>query len=82
MNKETVRLLDLVGLIYDAVLKPDLWNAVLERTAGFVGGMGASIFWQDAIRKVGNAHYTWGMDLDYEKLSRNTSTSIRCSRRC
>lgn len=68
MNKETVRLLDLVGLIYDAVLKPDLWNAVLERTAGFVGGMGASIFWQDAIRKVGNAYYTWGMDLDYEKL--------------
>lgn len=68
MDTETVQLLDLVGLIYDAVLKPDLWNAVLEKAAGFVGGMGASIFRQDAIRKVGNAYYTWGMDPDYEKL--------------
>lgn len=68
MDNETVQLLDLVGLIYDAVLKPDLWNAVLEKAAGFVGGMGASIFRQDAIRKVGNAYYTWGMDPDYEKL--------------
>lgn len=68
MNKETAQLLDLVSLIYDAVLKPDLWNAVLEKTAGFVGGMGASIFRQDVIRKVGNAYYTWGMDRDYEEL--------------
>src|SRR5579871_4995393 len=68
MDPETVQLLDLVGLIYDAVLKPDLWNAVLEKTSGFVGGMGASIFRQDVIRKVGNAYYTWGMDRDYEKL--------------
>ena len=68
MNRETTQLLDLVGLIYDAVLEPELWNAVLERTAGFVGGMGASIFRQDVIRKVGNAYYTWGMDLDYERL--------------
>ena len=68
MDKKTVRLLDLVGLIYDAVLKPDLWNSVLEETAAFVGGVGASIFWQDVIQKVGNAYYTWGMDLEYEKL--------------
>src|ERR1700756_1515953 len=68
MDEETVQLLNLVGLIYDAVLKPDLWNAVLERASGFVGGMGASIFRQDVIRKVGNAYYTWGMDPDYEKL--------------
>lgn len=68
MDEETVRLLDLVGLIYDAVLKPDLWNAVLEKASGFVGGMGASIFRQDVIRKVGNAYYTWGMDAEYEKL--------------
>ena len=68
MNRETTQLLDLVGLIYDAVLEPELWNAVLERTAGFVGGMGASIFRQDVVKKVGNAYYTWGMDLDYERL--------------
>lgn len=68
MDEETAQLLQLAGLIYDAVLKPDLWNTVLERASGFVGGMGASIFRQDVIRKVGNAYYTWGMDLDYEKL--------------
>jgi DNA-binding CsgD family transcriptional regulator len=68
MERETVRLLDLISLIYDAALEPGLWNAVVERTAGFVGGMGASIFRQDVIRKVGNAYYTWGMDLDYERL--------------
>ena len=68
VNRETAQLLDLVGLIYDAVLKPELWNDVMERTAGFVGGMGASIFRQDAVRKIGNAYYTWGMDLDYEAL--------------
>jgi DNA-binding CsgD family transcriptional regulator len=68
MDRETAQLLDLVGLIYDAVLEPALWNAVLERTARFVGGMGASIFRQDVIRKVGNAYYTWGMDLDFQQL--------------
>ena len=68
MNRETDQLLELVGLIYDAVLKPDLWNAVLEKTAGFVGGVGASIFRQDVIRKTGNAYFTWGMDLGYEEL--------------
>ena len=68
MDSETIQLLDLVGLIYDAVLRPDLWNAVLEKASGFVGGVGASIFRQDVIRKVGNAYYTWGMDLEYEKL--------------
>ncbi|MGA7069946.1 helix-turn-helix transcriptional regulator [Bradyrhizobium sp.] len=68
MITETTRLLNLIGLIYDAVLEPELWNAVLEKTAEFVGGMGASIFRQDVIRKVGNAYYTWGMDPDYEQL--------------
>ena len=55
MVPETTELLNLIGLIYDAVLEPELWNTVLEKTACFVGGMGASIFRQDAIRKVGNA---------------------------
>src|ERR1700744_4975238 len=68
MERETAQLLDLVSLIYDAALEPRLWNVVMERAAGFVGGMGASIFRQDVVRKVGNAYYTWGMDLDYERL--------------
>jgi DNA-binding CsgD family transcriptional regulator len=68
MAAETVQLLDLIGLIYDAVLEPEMWNHVLEKSSAFVGGVGASIFRQDIIRKVGNAYYTWGMDPDYEKL--------------
>jgi DNA-binding CsgD family transcriptional regulator len=68
MVPETTELLNLIGLIYDAVLEPELWNTVLEKTACFVGGMGASIFRQDAIRKVGNAYYTWGMDKNFEQL--------------
>ena len=68
MVRGTAQLLDLVGLIYDAVLEPDRWNAVLERSTAFVGGMGASIFREDLIRKVGNAYYTWGMDPAYEQL--------------
>jgi DNA-binding CsgD family transcriptional regulator/PAS domain-containing protein len=68
MDTKTVHLLDLVGLIYDAVLAPDLWTAVMEKSTAFVGGMGASIFRQDMIRKVGNAYYKWGIDPDYEQL--------------
>ena len=68
MDRESAQLLDIVGSIYDAVLKPELWNAVLEKATGFVGGVGASIFRQDVIRKVGNAYYTWGMDPDFEQL--------------
>jgi DNA-binding CsgD family transcriptional regulator len=68
MNRERAQLLDLVGLIYDAVLKPELWNDVMERAAGFVGGMGASIYRQDVIRRVGNSYYSFGIDPHFEQL--------------
>lgn len=68
MDREAAQLLELVSLIYDAVLEPELWNAVLERTTAFVGGVGASLFQQDAIRKVGNAYYNWGLDPDFVQL--------------
>ncbi len=68
MIEDTTQLLDLVGLIYDAVLKPELWNDVMERTAGFVGGMGASIFRQDLIRRVGNSYYSFGIEPHFEQL--------------
>jgi DNA-binding CsgD family transcriptional regulator len=68
MDKKAIKLLDLVSLIYDAVLKPDLWNDVMERAAGFVGGMGASIYRQDVIRRVGNSYYSFGIDRHFEQL--------------
>ena len=58
----------MIGGIYDATLEPTLWTGVLERAASFVGGSAASIFWQDAIRKEGNAYYQFGVDVYYEQL--------------
>lgn len=65
---ETARLLDLIGVIYDAALEPRLWTDVLEKAASFVGGPAATIFWQDAIRKEGNAYYNFGTDNCFEQL--------------
>ena len=73
-RKDRSTLLDLIGVIYDAVLEPELWTGTLKKAASFVGGSGASIFSQDAIRKEGNAHYQFGVDAHYEQLS-SISTS-------
>jgi DNA-binding CsgD family transcriptional regulator/PAS domain-containing protein len=66
--KETAQLLSLVGDIYDAVLEPHLWVDVLRKTANFVGGSAASIFSQDAVNRVGNSYYQFGVDSRYETL--------------
>lgn len=66
--EETAQLLNLIGSIYDAALEPALWTGVLEKAANFVGGSAASIFWQDEIRKEGNAYYNFGTDSRYEQL--------------
>jgi DNA-binding CsgD family transcriptional regulator/PAS domain-containing protein len=68
MDREASQLLDLIGLIYDAVLKPELWNDVMERATRFVGGIGSSLFRQDLIRRVGNSYYSFGIDPDFEQL--------------
>lgn len=66
--EETEQLSNLIGNIYDAVLEPTLWTGVVEKAGSFVGGSGASIFSQDAIRRVGNSYYSCGVDADYEQL--------------
>jgi DNA-binding CsgD family transcriptional regulator/PAS domain-containing protein len=58
----------LIGGIYDAVLEPALWTGVVERAGRFVGGVGASIFRQDSVRKVGNSYYHFGIDPHFERL--------------
>ena len=58
----------LIGSIYDAVLEPALWTGVVERTGKFVGGVGASIFRQDSVRKIGNSYYHSGIDPRFERL--------------
>jgi hypothetical protein len=66
--EETAQLLNLVGGIYDAVLEPARWNSVIEKISSFVGGSGASVFWQDAIRREGNSYYDFGVDVHYRQL--------------
>lgn len=44
---ESEQLSELIGCIYDAALKPELWPQALELTRKFAGGFAANIFWQD-----------------------------------
>ena len=66
--EETEQLSNLIANIYDAVLEPALWTGVVEKAGCFVGGSGASLFWQDAVRRVGNSYYHFGVDARYEQL--------------
>ena len=59
----------LIGDIYDAVLDPALWRAVLAKCARFVGGSAASIYWKDTASKRGSATYDDGViDPYYRQL--------------
>ena len=58
----------LIGGIYDAVLEPALWAGVVESAGRFVGGVGASIFKQNSVRKIGNSYYQFGIDPHFERL--------------
>jgi DNA-binding CsgD family transcriptional regulator len=66
--EESAQLSTLIGDIYDAALEPGLWPGIMEKAGNFVGGSAASIFWQDMVRKEGNAYYQFGIDGHYEQL--------------
>jgi DNA-binding CsgD family transcriptional regulator/PAS domain-containing protein len=40
---------DVVDLIYDAAVEPDLWPRLLERFADMIGGDGATLMWQNQL---------------------------------
>jgi DNA-binding CsgD family transcriptional regulator len=65
---EQLELMELAGVIYDAALKPSLWADVLGRTAEFVGGPGAALFFKDANSENGSLAYDAGIDPHYRKL--------------
>lgn len=65
---EAQRLSALIGDIYDAALDPALWPAVLEASAGFVGGAASALFMKDLIRKTHNTIFTWGYDPDFTRV--------------
>jgi len=55
-------LADLIGQIYDAALKPDLWPKVLAPLSAFVGGSAASLFTKNVESKTGTSVYDVGID--------------------
>ena len=64
---ETERFSGLVSEIYDAMLDPGRWPAVLELTARFVGGCASALFMEDSARKTHNNIYLWGYDREYTR---------------
>src|SRR4051794_6624665 len=65
---DSQKLSDLIGDVYDAVLDQSLWPGVIERTAHFVGGIGAALFSKDASGQFGDVKYDVGIDPHYKQL--------------
>ncbi|WP_342153976.1 helix-turn-helix transcriptional regulator [Methylorubrum sp. SB2] len=68
--------LDLVGRIYDASLDAALWPAVLEEIGGFVNGVSAALFWQDAFDRSAFVVHSWGEDPHYTRLYLETYAAL------
>ena len=62
------KLSDLIGDIYDTVFDQSLWEDVIERTAQFVGGVGAALFSKNAAYQEGSVQYDFGIDPHYKRL--------------
>jgi DNA-binding CsgD family transcriptional regulator len=58
----------LIGEIYDAALDPALWPQVLPKSAQFVGGHAAALFYKNAASKSGDVAYDCGIDPYYRQL--------------
>jgi DNA-binding CsgD family transcriptional regulator len=65
---EAEQLSALIGAIYDAALDPTLWPKVLPKSAQFVGGRAAALFYKDAASKSGDVAYYCGIDPHYRQL--------------
>ena len=62
------KLSQLIGEIYDAALRPELWPQALEGVCGFVGGSMANIFCLDVAAKTAKMFFEWGNDPHYTQL--------------
>jgi DNA-binding CsgD family transcriptional regulator len=65
---DSQKLSDLIGDVYDAALDQSLWPGVMERTAQFVGGVGAALFSKDALGHFGDVKFDVGIDAHYRQL--------------
>src|SRR3954463_11177271 len=62
------QLSDLIGDIYDTVLDQSLWEGVIERTAHFVRGTGASLYSKNVANQDGSVQCVVGIDPHYTQL--------------
>ncbi len=62
----------LVEAVYDAGLRPELWNDAVVRINEFVGGRACGLFSKDSISKFGVTHYYCGADPHYIALYSET----------
>jgi len=62
------KLTELIGVIYDAALDPNAWNAALASCAQFVDGSAATLFSKDANSRNGDVAFDVGIDSHYKKL--------------
>ena len=62
------KLSKLIGEIYDAALRPELWPGALEGVCGFVGGSMANISCLDVAAKTAKMFFEWGNDPHYTQL--------------
>ena len=68
ISDDPQELSDLIREIYDTVLDRSLWVGVLERTAHFVRGTGAALYFKDVANQEGSVQYVVGIDPYYTQL--------------
>ena len=63
----------LIGDIYDTTLDRTLWPAVLKKTANYIQGESAAVYWNDVANKTGGVYLQdGGIDQHYQELYFNT----------
>lgn len=66
---ESEQLSALIGDIYDTTLDRSLWPRVLKKTAQFVPGVAAAVYWNDAASRSGDVYFDdGGIDQRYRAL--------------
>ena len=68
MYDEQQQLSRLITDVYDAALNPSFWVDVLRSAAGFVGGVGASVYFRSAGNDTGHAVHAFGIEPHYQLL--------------
>jgi DNA-binding CsgD family transcriptional regulator/PAS domain-containing protein len=65
---ETVRMMTLIGDIYDAALDASKWSGALAGAARFVGGSAAAIHSNAIPERISEIHFQYGIDASYQRL--------------